>query len=432
MKHEPIIQKKPKKRPRRTSYNQFGLIVFTLIIILAISFFAYRLLVPPEERFVLDFYRYSIVSTRDFFETVAVMGEVTPQEFAAIRSSINGEVLELFVSEGQDVQKGDSIIRLFSDSLYSQREQAVKSLDNLRRSLDETKLEAEIDLEKKEYTVQTAKLNVEDKKRNLELNELLYEYGAISQKDLEAARQTVEGAERELEHAQWQLELSIKRHQLLCEEAMEKVLEAEQELAKIDALIAAQEIVAPFNGRILSIEVKPNDVIKQNDLLIEMANVTDQIVVAKIPATQANKVVAGQKAEISSGSLLFEGEVIYVAPQARQSTEGVTVRVEIASKEPTTNLRPYSGVNVSIETGVFKNSLSLPRGTYLTSGQHLFVYVIEDGKAVKRDVQFGMYQGNYVQVLRGLEEGEKVITSSYDQFRQLSEIEIVPEGGMEL
>lgn len=64
----------------------------------------------------------------------------------------------------------------------------------------------------------------------------------------------------------------------------------------------------------------------------------------------------------------------------------------------------------------------------MTSGQQLFVYVIEGSTAKKRDVQFGLFQGNAVQILRGLELGEKVI-SSYDAFRHLDEIKILSEGG---
>lgn len=68
----------------------------------------------------------------------------------------------------------------------------------------------------------------------------------------------------------------------------------------------------------------------------------------------------------------------------------------------------------------------------MTSGQQLFVYVIEGSKAVQRDVQFGLIQGNNIQILSGLNAGDKVIISSYDQFRHLEEIEILPEGGRAL
>jgi HlyD family secretion protein len=93
------------------------------------------------------------------------------------------------------------------------------------------------------------------------------------------------------------------------------------------------------------------------------------------------------------------------------------------------HLRPNSQVTASIHLQLHKGSLFLPRGAYLTSGQQLFVYAIDGDKAHKRDVQFGLLQGNSVQILRGLELGEEVIISSYDAFRHLDEIQILPEGG---
>ncbi len=81
---------------------------------------------------------------------------------------------------------------------------------------------------------------------------------------------------------------------------------------------------------------------------------------------------------------------------------------------------------------MYQDSLCLPRAPYLTSGQQLFVYRIENDSAIRTDVQFGMLQGNYIQVLSGLKAGDLVITSSYDQYRHLEEIKIMPEGGRKL
>jgi HlyD family secretion protein len=105
----------------------------------------------------------------------------------------------------------------------------------------------------------------------------------------------------------------------------------------------------------------------------------------------------------------------------------VTVRVDFL--EDASGLLPNTGVNVDIRLRLHKDSPALPRGPYLTSGQQLFVYVIEGERAVRREVQFGLLQGSIIQVLRGLDVGERVITSSYDAFRHLEEITILPEGG---
>ncbi|NLB64839.1 MAG: hypothetical protein GX801_12190 [Fibrobacter sp.] len=75
--------------------------------------------------------------------------------------------------------------------------------------------------------------------------------------------------------------------------------------------------------------------------------------------------------------------------------------------------------------------LSLPRAPYLASGGRLFVYLLdeENQKAYQHDVFFGNSEGNYIVVERGLELGDKIITSSYEDFKEFKEIDINPEGG---
>jgi len=65
------------------------------------------------------------------------------------------------------------------------------------------------------------------------------------------------------------------------------------------------------------------------------------------------------------------------------------------------------------------------------SGREMFVYVIEGSSAVQRDVRFGSVFGNLIEVADGLSVGERVITSSYEEFKDRRKIKVVPEGGRE-
>jgi len=159
---------------------------------------------------------------------------------------------------------------------------------------------------------------------------------------------------------------------------------------------------------------------------------SSQVVELQVAPGQTERFGIGTQVDIALGQTLYQGEVSYIAPQAKQGSDGPTVLVRVDFFDEVSHLRPNSQVTANIHLQLHENSLFLPRGAYLTSGQQLFVYVIDGDKARKRDVQFGLLQGNDVQILRGLELGEKVIISSYDAFRHLDEIQILPEGGHEL
>ena len=145
-----------------------------------------------------------------------------------------------------------------------------------------------------------------------------------------------------------------------------------------------------------------------------IADLSTQFVKTQVGVAQAERFMVGSPAEIVIGQNRHPAVVSYISPQAQQTQEGAMVDVYLQLETDPSLFGPYSGVTSNIHVGIYRNSLFLPRGPYLTSGQQLFVYVIDGGKAVRRDVRFGLAEGNNIQVLSGLAPGDKVITSSYD------------------
>ena len=74
----------------------------------------------------------------------------------------------------------------------------------------------------------------------------------------------------------------------------------------------------------------------------------------------------------------------------------------------------------------------MPRDDYLTSGEYSFVYLITDQKAVRSDASFGQHDGGFVEVLSGLQPGDKIIAGSYEEFKDQREISIIPDGGRKI
>ena len=172
--------------------------------------------------------------------------------------------------------------------------------------------------------------------------------------------------------------------------------------------------------------------VKEGDKLAAVADLSTQFIKSSVSVSQAERFVVGTPAEVTVGQNQYPAVVSYISPQAQQGQEGAMVDVYLELIEGGSQLRPNSSVTANIHLGIYRNSLSLPRGAYLTSGQQLFVYVIEGSKLCSEMFNSGLIQGNNIQILSGLNAGDKVIISSYDQFRHLEEIEILPEGGRAL
>ena len=286
-----------------------------------------------------------------------------------------------------------------------------------------------MELENQVLKAQDDAAAVDNAERQLALQEELFKLGAIAQVELDRARQELEGAKRQLRQSEHQLELTKRTHAADLAAAQKAVEDARSDLAKAAERLDKFVIRAPISGRVLSLSIPVSRELSENQQFGELADPADQIVELEVSPAHTELFSVGSKVEITVGQQSYAGEVTYVAPQARQGTNGPVVPVRVAFLDDASQLLPNTGVNVDIHVRLHQDSLYLPRGPYLTSGQQLFVYVIEGDRAVRREVQFGLLQGSHIQVLRGLELGESVITSSYDTFRHLEEIAILPEGG---
>lgn len=434
--NEPIVperlRKQQKKHKPSGAKKQFSLIIFAILAIGLIAYGAFYFFVPKQEKFTLNFYTFASVGTQDFLETLSVRGTITPRQVVSIEPKIAGSIEEVYVQEGQDVEEGQPLLRLYSEEAVAERNAAETELGEARAKLAQLGVDQELEMEAERVKVLDAQEQLKQAEDQLELQRILYSYGSIARVELERAEQDVETARRRIAQSERELELLSRKHEADQAAINKTIAISEEKLAKAQEKMANFTVTAAFTGRILSLKLPANRIVTAHQDLGELADLTNQVVELQVAPGQTERFGIGTQTDITLGQTAYQGEVTYIAPQAKQGTDGPTVLVRVDFLEEVSHLRPNSQVTANIHLQLHKDSLYLPRGAYLTSGQQLFVYVIDGNQARKRDVQFGLLQGNSVQVLRGLEFGEEVIISTYDAFRHLDEIQILPEGGHKL
>lgn len=423
------LRDQQKKRRSSGGKKQLSLILFTLVTMGLIAYAAYYFFIPKQESFVLNFYTYASVETQDFLETLAVKGTIIPKKVAIMEPKIAGTIEEIFVREGQDVKEGDPLFRLYSQEAVTEKNTAETELGEAKAKLAQLGIDQELEMAAERVKVLDAKEQLSLAQDHLELQKILYDYGSIARVEFEKAGQSVEAAKRKIAQSERELELLTRKHEADHASVTKTMTISEEKLTKAGEKIDNFVVKASFTGRILSLKTPNNRVVTAHQDLGELADLSSQVVELQVAPGQTERFGVGTSVSISLGQADYRGEVSYIAPQAKQGTDGATVLVRVDFLDEVSHLRPNSAVTASVHLQNHKNSLFLPRGAYLTSGQQLFVYVIDGKTAKKRDVQFGLLQGSAVQIVRGLELGEKVIISSYDAFRHLEEIEILPEGG---
>ena len=292
----------------------------------------------------------------DLSMKIRTVGRLTYDEtkIVKVHTRISGWVERLHVDyTGKEVEKGESLFSIYSPQLYSTQEEYLLAL-NGERLLANRSMTGDLD---NDQSLSAAT------KRRLELWDISDE--------------------------------QIKE--------LEKSGKAEVNL----------EIVSPINGFVIEKNAFEGRYVSPGDILYTIADLDEIWALADIYEYELPYVKVGQEAKITLSYYPgeeFTGKVTYVYPYLNNDTRTAQVRFEIDN--PNMKLKPDMFVNVKIEIGLGER-LTIPRDAILFSGERRIAYVKNgDTTFEPREIETGVQNGQFVEVLEGIEEGEMVVTSA--------------------
>lgn len=390
----------------------------------------YLVAVRQNPPYLLDSYEYTVVTRRDFRRLIQVEGQVRPDRVYTVTAPAAAVVQDVRARAGEDVEEGAVLVILDSPTLLQDLDEARSALNAARYSLDTARIDTRRAIDEAEVALSDARRIEAEAARKLSQQEKLYELGGISRAELDEARKALDDAGRKRQEAERALAVAEERRRLTLEHLEAQVETATRALRRLEEQVARLTVRAPVTGRLLALELDPGDEVRPGDLLVRVADLSRQHVEAGVSALQASRVAAGQQATVTADGRAYPARVTFVAPEATRRGDASVVMVRL-SLEQSAALRPFAPVGVEILTGVLEQQPAVERGPFYTSGDGAFVYVIDaDGhRAVRRPVRYGVMDGPYIQVVEGLEAGERIIASSYLGFRDRQEILLSPGGG---
>lgn len=425
---EPIVKRPPRTHQVRAR-RDLGMVLFVLVVLaLAVGLPAY-FLAPRERPYVLANYTYAEVKLGEFKDVVGAPGTVVPAHAVDVRAGASGVVQDIMVAPGEEVEPGTVVCVLHSADLVARREEAKRQVlvaeDNLRK----TRLDGSQAIDRIKRDLGDAERNLGDARAKLEDARKLYEAGAIPRKQLEEAEGEVDRARSLVDARRADLSAAKAGNALQVDACERQVEVTRSSLRAIDDTIESLVLHSPIRGKILDVAVVPGATVSQGTVVAQVADLARLVVKARVDSSSVRLVTQGQPATVNFGGRICTGSVQYVAPRAEETGQGTAVDVRISLSSPPDDVPPNSAAYVEIEVRQRSGVPCLPRGAFLASGQEMFVYVITGDRAVQRDVRYGATYGNAVEVLDGLAVGEKVITSSYEEFKDRREVRVLPEGG---
>jgi len=203
---------------------------------------------------------------------------------------------------------------------------------------------------------------------------------------------------------------------LISSEAYEKLKMddeiARQEVAEAEWRLAKTVIRAPFSGRITERFITLGQHLRLGDELFTVADYDPMVARIYLPERDVLELEVGREVRITPAAeteLSFTGRIRQIAPVVDTATG--TVKVTVEAVQPPAGVRPGAFVSIDIVRERHATALLLPRESVIRELRTAHVFVTENDQAVKRAVELGLEEGEYVEVLTGLEAGDSVVVA---------------------
>ena len=336
-----------------------------------------------------------------------------PINQANVTPKISAPVKRMLVNRGDHVRAGQLIAELESSDLAAAAQEAKHQFEQAQSSYatvtgatvveDETKARAD---------VQSAQSAFDAAKKLYDSRVALEKEGALAQKQVDETRLQMVQAQTQLETAQQHLKsLNGVGRQEAVKGAKAQMDAAKAHADALEVQLSYARILSPINGVVAERPLNVGDIASAGMPVFSIVNISQVRAVANVPVKEAESIRAGRPARVAGPDGDVAGTVTVVSPSASAGATTVEVWVQIAN--PGERLKPGATVRVSIIAETIQNTLVVPASALLNGdeGKQKVMVVTKDSVAHERTVAVGVRQGDRVQILSGVQEGEQVVTS---------------------
>lgn len=367
-----------------------------------------------------------VISTVEFgaFEDVIpIRGTIQPFDTVFLDATNGGVVEEIFVEEGSFVEEGQPLLQFSNSDLQLRVAQndtniteQLNNLNNIANGFETTRINTERELLDREYRLQTLR-------RLLPRQQSLVDRNLASEAEIEATQDEIAYLEKVIANvkSRQQLENRIREDRLKQIDVQISQLENNLELSRTsyENLL----VRAPISGQLTSFVAEIGES-KPGGTRLGQIDVADRYkIVAQIDEFYVTRVVEGQRARFLLGGAEYVATVAKVYPEILEGTFNVDL---VFDGMAPADLRRGQTLQMNLTLGNPVQSLLLPVGGFIqdTGGNWAFVLDESGEYATKRELRSGRRNSRMIEVQEGLQEGERVITSSYGSMVDMERIQL--------
>lgn len=357
----------------------------------------------------------STVSQGDFDEFIVVTGVVLPLKTIRLDAIVGGYVKEKVVDGGNMVKQGQVILKLENQNLKlnflqseTEASRLVNDLQNTRQRLKVEKFTIRQTLNDLDFQIDQAK-DIFDRNKKLNNDKVIAESEYLKSKrdydklikqreiTLESSKYQEENAAMQIKQLEGTLERTQKNVQLW-RETLENLV-----------------VKAPVGGLLSSIDVEVGSNINQGQNIGQIDDLNGFKMRVDIDEHYISRIFAGLGGSFEFNGKNFILEITKIYPEVRNGRFQVDM---VFAKGVPEGIKRGQSSPIRLELGKATKAVLIPVGGFFSDTGGNWVYVLDKSgkKASKRKITLGRKNPEYFEVLEGLQVGEQVITSSYENF----------------
>ncbi|KRA75798.1 ABC transporter permease [Lysobacter sp. Root667] len=357
--------------------------------------------------------RISEVKRGDLVRDISADGRVIAANSPTLYAIAAGTVT-LKVVAGDVVKQGQALAEIDSPELRSKLAQEQATLAGLEAEAGRSELDAQLARSNARKALDQAEIERTAAIRDLERQQRGFDGGAVAQVDVARAQDELKKADIGLAHARQDAGLQgqgagldTRNKRLLADRQRSIVVEVQRQ---VDALT----LRAPFDGQVGQVQVAQRANVAVNAPLLSVVDLAVFEVEIKVPESFARDLAIGMPAQITSGAgEPFAAQVSAVSPEVVNGE--VTSRLRFTAKQPP-GLRQNQRLSARIVLDTRRNVLVVERGPFLEQAGGRFAYVVDGSRAVRRSIQAGASSLSAVEIVSGVQPGDRIVVSGSDQF----------------
>lgn len=358
----------------------------------------------------------------DFFEDFIVFqAKVTPLNAMLVNVIEGGAVQEIYVENGDLVKEGQPLVRLYNPNTelnYMQQETAIiEQINNLNK--------AKLDLRNQELNLAKDLISIEhdfqDAKNLYELNKKLFNQEIIAKNEWIVTQENYRFQKERMDIIKQSVTKEKQANQIQISQLNQSIGIMNQSLSILRKNKNNFLITAPLSGRLSSFEPILGKTFIQGNSIGTIDVMKGYKLVADVDEFYLNKVSEGQKGSIDFKGKTVEVQISKVISEVKEGR--FIVELNFINND---DLELNQGISFGVRINLSEKNktMVLSKGSFYRETAGKWVFVVNGNKAERRTISLGRENPLYYEVQEGLQPGEKVITSSYKDYKDVAILNI--------